>query len=208
MYTKHFRTFHLPWSEGISSDDKVMKTVKDFHNKDVIITEKRDGECTTLYSDGYVHARSINGNSYAWQDVIKAMWKPKAHLLPKGWRLVGENLRANHSISYKYLSDWIEFFAIIDDTGQVLSHYDMIEWFNLLEIHSVPVLLCSNWNKIDWVQFSKSINTDKQEGYVVRVSEMFSSKNWSTLVGKWVRKNHVQSDTHWRKTWYPNMLYK
>ena len=30
-----------------------------------------DGENCTVYNDGYIHARSIDGNSYPWQSKVK-----------------------------------------------------------------------------------------------------------------------------------------
>ena len=48
-YIKYPRTFHLPWSMGITKKDKVLDDAKHFRNKRVIITPKFDGENTTLY---------------------------------------------------------------------------------------------------------------------------------------------------------------
>ena len=56
---KYPRTLHLPWSESITSDDKVMKSIDSLLNKNVIVSLKMDGENTTLYTD-YIHARSID----------------------------------------------------------------------------------------------------------------------------------------------------
>jgi hypothetical protein len=42
-YTKYPRTFHLPYSFGRTSDDKVLKTDDQFIGKHVVITEKMDG---------------------------------------------------------------------------------------------------------------------------------------------------------------------
>jgi len=36
---KYPRTFHLPWSEGATSDDKTLDNVDHFEGKRVIITE-------------------------------------------------------------------------------------------------------------------------------------------------------------------------
>lgn len=43
-YIKYPRTFHLPWSLGATSDDKVLKNVDHFEGTCVVITEKMDGE--------------------------------------------------------------------------------------------------------------------------------------------------------------------
>jgi hypothetical protein len=47
LFTKHIkypRTYHLPWSHG-TSDDKVLSDDSIFHNKEVVVTLKMDGEC-------------------------------------------------------------------------------------------------------------------------------------------------------------------
>ena len=70
---KYPRTPHLPWSEGITSDDKKIKTLNKFHGRSVIITEKMDGENTTMYRNN-IHARSLDsrgGEERAW---IKNFW--------------------------------------------------------------------------------------------------------------------------------------
>ncbi len=41
---KYPRTYHLPWSPGKASDDKVLQSTADFIGTPLIITEKLDGE--------------------------------------------------------------------------------------------------------------------------------------------------------------------
>ena len=72
LRTKYPRTFHLPWSEGKSDDDKVLSDDSQFNGKYVVVTEKMDGENTTIYSDGYVHARSVDSRSKPWQSWLQA----------------------------------------------------------------------------------------------------------------------------------------
>ena len=56
-YVKYGRTMHLPFSPGIHDDDKALKDCSQFFGKQVICTEKADGENTTAYANGHVHAR-------------------------------------------------------------------------------------------------------------------------------------------------------
>lgn len=44
MYYKYPRTYHLPFSETITEDDKRLKDTKQFENMNVVITEKMKGE--------------------------------------------------------------------------------------------------------------------------------------------------------------------
>ena len=96
-----------------------MKSISQFEGREVVVTEKRDGENTSLYRNGIIHARSLDGRNHPWQDVIKAKWAKVCYLLPEGWRVVGENLRAEHSIRYETLSDWLEVFALFDQYNNV-----------------------------------------------------------------------------------------
>jgi hypothetical protein len=67
MRIKYPRTLHLPWSPGVSSDDRVLHDLSCFTNKEVVVTTKMDGENTTLYADVF-HARSIDGRHHSSRD--------------------------------------------------------------------------------------------------------------------------------------------
>ena len=55
---KYGRTFHLPTSPGVGSDDKIIQDLTHMRAADeVVFTEKMDGENTTIFSGG-CHARS------------------------------------------------------------------------------------------------------------------------------------------------------
>lgn len=43
-YVKYGRTYHLPWSPGMHSDDRMMPDVEVFNDKIVVVMEKLDGE--------------------------------------------------------------------------------------------------------------------------------------------------------------------
>lgn len=99
MRTKYPRTPHLPGSLGCTSDDKVLATTSHFAGKAVIVSEKMDGENSTIYNDGY-HARSIDSRHHPSRDWLTAFHATVAYKIPAGWRLCGENLYARHSIPY------------------------------------------------------------------------------------------------------------
>lgn len=63
MRIKYPRTLHLPWSLGRTSDDKVLSSMDHFSGREVVVTEKMDGENTTIYSDG-LHARSTTSQRH------------------------------------------------------------------------------------------------------------------------------------------------
>lgn len=71
-YIKYNRTYHLPYSETITEDDKRLKTDIHFIEMDsVVCTIKMDEENSSIYPDGYIHARSLDGNKYPWQTWLK-----------------------------------------------------------------------------------------------------------------------------------------
>ena len=90
---KYPRTFHLPWREGIMSDDKVLKDLSHFIGKEVIVTEKLDGENTSVYNN-YCHARSLTSGNHPSRNWIKNYITNFNYLLPEGFRISGENVYA------------------------------------------------------------------------------------------------------------------
>lgn len=67
---KYPRTHHLPWSENITDDDRIMSSLKEFIGTRVIVTEKMDGENTTMYKDT-VHAGSVDSGNHPSRNWVK-----------------------------------------------------------------------------------------------------------------------------------------
>lgn len=196
---KYPRTYHLPWSPGTTSDDRVLSSFKSFENKEVVITAKMDGENTTMYND-YLHARSIEYESHPSRSWIKALHGKFAHDIPHGWRVCGENLYAKHSIKYENLIDYFLVFSIWN-SHVCLSWDATVEWVNLLGLKTVPVLYEGVWNeKLVKNLRVDTLNGDPCEGYVVRVREEFTYRDFKHKVAKFVRANHVQSHGHWMRS--------
>ena len=109
---KYPRTFHLPWSPGVTDDDRVLDDPDAaFGESRVVVTEKMDGECTTMYRD-YLHARSTDYSPHPSRDRVRALHAQIAHDIPEGWRVCGENVYAQHSISYDALPSY--FLRVLD----------------------------------------------------------------------------------------------
>jgi hypothetical protein len=204
--TKYPRTFHLPWSEAVTSDDKVVPSVVHFEGNRVVVTEKMDGENTTMYRD-YVHARSLDskgGEDRAW---VKQFWASIRSEIPEGWRICGENLWAKHSVSYSNLHSYFYGFSIFDEHNRALSWEDTEDYFEMLGVTPVPVLYSGLWDETVALNLAKGLDTNTTEGYVVRLADSFHYDNFSTSVAKFVRKGHVQTDKHWRtQQLVPNSL--
>lgn len=202
-YIKYPRTFHLPWSEGCTSDDKKLDNINNFAGKDVVVTEKMDGENTTIYKD-YCHARSIDSKSHWTRSWVKALQSEIGWEIPDGWRICGENLYGEHSIKYDSLSSFFNVFSIWNEKNECLSWEDTSDLSSLLKLDLVPVLYRGIFNE-DLIK-GISLDENKQEGYVVRLDESFDYSDFSKSVAKYVRKNHVQTDVHWMSNCSANML--
>lgn len=193
-WIKYPRTYHLPWSNGKSSDDKTMNSTEQFVNNNVVVTIKMDGENTTMYND-HIHARSISSGGAPWRSRAKQIWSTICSDIPEGWRICCENLQAKHSIMYDNLTSYVAVFSIWNEKNICLSWNDTVEWCNLLGLHTVPVIYSGVWSEKEIKNIS--LDEDKQEGYVVRISDSFRYKDFSKFCGKFVRNNHITSSDHW-----------
>jgi hypothetical protein len=202
-YVKYPRTFHLPWSHP-NRDDKVLSSISCFTNKRVIVTEKMDGECMSLYTD-YLHARSIDSAHRKDQSWMRSYHAKMGWSIPENFRVCGEYLYARHSIQYSDLETYFYGFSVWDGLT-CLSWPDTLEWFELLEIQPVRVLWEGVWNEKE----VRSIELDEetQEGYVVRLESSFEYKDFKSSVAKYVRPNHVQTHERWARQITPNELRK
>lgn len=201
---KYPRTFHLPWSEGATSDDKTLSSVAHFVGKEVVVTEKMDGENTSLYRDG-IHARSLDSASHESQSFVRALQAKIGWQIPEDYRLCGENLLAKHTIHYTDLASYFYLFSVWD-RDLCLSWDDTQTWAKLLGLSFVPVLWRGIWDE----KAIRSCFTDRadQEGYVVRLAGSFWYSDFAQSVAKFVRKGHVLSgESHWKsRAIVPNLL--
>lgn len=217
---KYPRTMHLPWSPGTSSDDRIMpysEVVQIFEGKEVVVTEKLDGENTNMYRD-YFHVRSTDSRSHASQSVVRQLHGTIAHEIPEGWRICGENMYAKHSIFYDRLNAWFYVFSIWDENNIALSWDDTKEFAGILGLATVPELYRGIWNEqaIQACWIGKSKFGEEQEGYVVRLVDPFPypkddnpDKNIMpvfTKLVKYVRAKHVRTTDDWRNSWTPNKM--
>jgi hypothetical protein len=198
---KYPRTFHLPWSPGATADDRTIKDPTDmFGSVEVVVTEKMDGECTTLYRD-YLHARALDYAPHPSRDRVRALHGAIAHDIPEGWRICGENVYAVHSIVYSELPAHFLVFSIWNDRNECLPWGETVLWAKLLGLHTVPVLYQGSWDEGAVRAFDgagKSQLGGDREGYVVRRADGFHYRAFRRSVAKYVRANHVQTDEHWK----------
>ncbi len=196
-WIKYPRTYHLPSSPGATEDDRILAGTSHFAGKRVIITEKRDGENTTLYRD-YVHARSVTPDNHPSKNWVKGFQPQIGWNIPDGWRLCGENLWVEHSIHYNDLSSYFEAFSVWNDLNVCLSWDDSLEWFELIGVAHVPVLYDGIWDDGLVDEFIPA-DTSRREGFVVRIADSFHYAQFRNSVAKWVRPNHVQTAHGWKR---------
>lgn len=201
-YYKYPRTMHLPWSPGATDDDIMWsdEDVTNLYREELVITEKMDGENTTMYYD-YIHARSLEGGYHPSRTWVKRFWADNvAYQLPDTMRIVGENMYAKHSIYYPALPSYFLGISIWD--GETcLSWDETLEWFEMMNITPVKELARGAWNTDAIYEFINNWKDgDKREGYVIRAAREFKSSEFNKCVAKYVRKDHVTTDRHWKNS--------
>lgn len=218
MYRKYPRTPHAPWSPGKTSDDVVITSFDNFKDKEIVVTEKIDGENSSLYTD-HLHARSISSLHHPSRAWLKQKHAEIKHDIPEGWRICGENVYAFHSIFYTSLPSYFLVFGIYDNNNICLSWDETLDFCQLIGLTPVPVLyrgkfdealLKNLWKgKGAYPTFKDDVLKEESEaeGYVVRITDTFHYDDFNLNVFKYVRENHVQTDEHWlEKVVVPNQL--
>ncbi|PBC76944.1 putative kinase [Streptomyces sp. TLI_235] len=194
MRVHYPRTPHLPWSPGATADDVRSGGLAGLHGREVVVTEKLDGENTTLYRDG-LHARSLDSAHHPSRTWVKALQGRIGPAIPDGWRVCGENLFARHSLAYRELDSWFYGFSVWDGTDHCLGWGDTVRFLRRLGVPAPRVL----WRGVfdERAVRALRLDTERVEGYVVRTVEGFPREEFGLRVAKWVRPHHVQTDTHW-----------
>jgi hypothetical protein len=197
-YVKYPRTYHLPWSPGVSKDDRIVEGLGGFEGREVVVTVKMDGENATLYND-HIHARAIDSGGAEWRTWSKTIWSKTGWQIPEGWRVCAENLQAKHSIKYTELPSFLLMFSIWNGENVCLSWDETLEWSALLDLPLVPTLYRGKWDeKTVRGLFRERYDGNQCEGYVVRVTSSFHYKDFKRSVGKCVRAKHVATSRHWK----------
>ncbi len=190
---KYPRTPHLPWSPGASSDDVRLADLSGLEGREVVVTEKLDGENTTLYRDR-LHARSLDSAHHPSRARLKALHARIAPSIPEGTRICGENLTARHSIAYDALRSVFYAFSVWD--GDRARSWDATVAFT--RERGLPTPRVRFRGRFDARTIRKlRVARDREEGYVVRVADAFDRSDFGRCVAKWVRPGHVSTDAHW-----------
>ena len=216
---KYPKTPYLSFSPSKHREDRYHPDESHFDSREVVITEKMDGENFNLLSDGSWHARSLDTPYHPTREWAARVAGETGYKLPEGWRVSGENLYGKHSIKYTDLRSYVQVFAIFDEEDRLLSWDDTVMWCELLDLCHVPVLwegslTFQGGSAMLRAQGGKIINLDElteedinqragrtAEGYVIRIRDSFPKEQFEYNAAKWVRENHVQTDNHWLREW-------
>ena len=194
---KYPKTFHFPDSPGIRNDDKVIKDISHFKGQEVVITEKIDGENTTL-AYNRIHARSMDSKDHPSRHWVKANYAYLTRTLNPWYRICGENVYAEHSIHYINLESYFLAFNVWRNNF-CLSWDTSVAFLQQYLIPTVPIIYVGVWDEDIISECKKLKPTEKgeTEGFVVRLKRIFTFDEFQTSVIKYLRPNHVQTDTHW-----------
>lgn len=205
-YIKYPSTPHLPFSQGLQRDDTRIQSLNSFEGREIVVTEKLDGENTSMYAD-HIHARSIDSRHHPSRDWVKNFWNNIRMDIPSGFRLCGENVYARHSVTYNNLESYFYGFSVWDNNNRCLSWDDTVEFFELLNIVPVPVIYRGVFDIKMLEQLAADFDVENKEGFVVRIADSFCYNEFDTKVAKWVRAGHVQTNKHWMHSQVkPNQL--
>ncbi len=206
--SKYNRTYHLPWSPGTTSDDKISNDISSLIGNEIVITEKLDGENTGMTNDG-VYARShATFTTSDWSREVRQLHNIKVRgNLSQNEFIFGENMEGIHSIEYSNLKSYFYIFGVRDNNIWV-PWKSVEEYSYLLDIPTVPVLFKGIINSekelkelVEKLVSETSELGGEREGIVVRSAGMFHNDDFAENVSKWVRANHVQTDEHWTRNW-------
>ncbi len=202
---KYPKTYHVPDSPNLQNDDRRIDSMDSLIGKNVIISEKLDGENTSLHNDK-IHARSEENDNHASRDMVKSIWGSIRYMIPEHIQICGESMYACHSIFYDKLTNFFYVFAVIDKKREVfLSVSETREWCRKLGLEMAPSLFEGTWDG-KFKMPNQSFYGNEVEGWVVRLVDEIPVNEWKDKAAKFVRAKHVTSDNHWKTNWKPNRL--
>jgi hypothetical protein len=218
LTTKYPRTYHLPFSKGLTNDDRRVDNDWESYiiNKPIVIIEKMDGSSSAITKHGVFARSHAIPTENPWDINLTEKGGLYDYLKDQLWDnmcIYLENMYAIHSIEYNRLPVYNFIFAYRE--------MDMFRTWKEVEILSsltyIPTPHVFFEGKVKSVKELKEMIEhimtnigskygDTIEGVVVRNTNEFHYNDFSKYVTKYVRKNHVQTDEHWRKNWKKHKL--
>ncbi len=226
---KYGRTYHLNFSPGTTSDDRI---AHDYWNDvkkidQLVITEKLDGENNCLSEHGVFARSHASTTESRWTQDIRQRWQSMKYDLKGGVQIFLENLYAIHSIEYRNIDHHYYVFAVREN-GRCAGWDEVKFWADSFDLPTVPVLqtvhpsgyldeaefknLILNYasKKSDFDSYNhvmsptgELINEEQctREGIVIANVNEYLLRNFDKNVFKYVRAKHVKTDEHWTRNW-------
>lgn len=195
-YVKYPQTKHLDFSPGVGNDDDIIRNMDELIGHECIVTIKMDGENFTMYND-YCHARSLDGRHHPSRNWATSFHAERAHNIPPLWRVVAENVYAQHSIRYENLPSFVLGISVWNEFNVAFGWDETLVYFELLNIIPVPTLWRGVLTKQKLIELAAGLDTSVHEGFVVRRADAIPYSSFGRRVAKFVRKNHVKTSDHW-----------
>lgn len=207
IMSKYPRTYHVDYSMGTSSDDRISNDVSGVIGTDIVITEKLDGSNSGLTKVGCYGRSHAEFTRNPWDVKLWDLWNRIKNDIGEDVFLFGEGMYAIHSIEYHNLSSYFYLFGVRDNNIWI-PWEDVEEYSFLLDIPLVPILfkgIVKSEEELkliveDLVSKPSSLGGER-EGIVVRNANLFHNDDFYKNVFKWVRKGHVSTDAHWTRNW-------
>lgn len=208
---KYPRTYHFPFSLGTSSDDRIKYAWQSILEKELVMTEKLDGENTCLKSDGIFARSHAAPTRNPWAKNMWELWEQHKNNLGD-LHIFGENLYGIHSIEYTHLQHYFYIFGIREGE-KWLSWDEVVDYAYILNLPTVPILARGFFSENDLTNLIHHTVSEGSrlggmcEGVVCRNVADFDTATFSENVLKYVRKNHVKTDEHWTRNWQRAKLF-
>jgi ATP-dependent RNA circularization protein (DNA/RNA ligase family) len=193
---KYPRTYHIWFSEGVQSDDRIQKDTRFFEGKNIVVTEKMDGENTTISRD-YIHNRSLDASDHPSRNWVKQLWANIRFQIPEGWRVCGENVYAKQTILYEDLESYFYVICIWNEKNECISWEETKKWCEILGLFYVKELYSGVYDEQAIRSVIKTLDLSVCEGIGIRLANAFHYDTFSLSLLKWVRQNHVQVGEKW-----------
>lgn len=204
VHVKYPKTPYLNFSPSYDKTDRYINT-KDLINKPLSVTVKKDGSCITMTKE-ICGARNGYEADHPSFNMLKQRHAILKHNIPEGIQLFGEWLYAKHSIHYidsLALQDYLEIFAVYDQTEQLfLGQDDVKNLCNKLNLISVTQLasICyaTEWELIGEITaLAEKAIARGEEGVVVKSIYPYHFSQFSINVAKYVKSNFVPGSSCW-----------
>ncbi len=191
----------MPASSGRDPDDygltKWGYTTLSTGYEDYVVTEKMDGGNLTMTRD-HMFARSLDSGTHPWDTFAKGIWAQNRFNIPVGWRVSGESLYARRSVPYDSLEAYYLVFGMWDENDMFIDWDRVQSYAQAWGFKTVPELYRGPSFKDATKAWDEQRDARTSEGYVIRDAGDFHISTCNHHMGKWVRRNHVQTSDDWR----------